>query len=51
MMHERIEGSRLEILPHLRHSVLVEAPERIAELLIGHFGDGKHAVPAFAHRR
>jgi pimeloyl-ACP methyl ester carboxylesterase len=37
MMHERIEGSRLEILPGLRHSVLVEAPERIAELLIEHF--------------
>ena len=38
MMHDRIEGSRLEILPVLRHSVLVEAPEKIAELLIGHFG-------------
>jgi pimeloyl-ACP methyl ester carboxylesterase len=37
MMHERIKGSRLEILPGLRHSVLVEAPEKIAELLIGHF--------------
>jgi pimeloyl-ACP methyl ester carboxylesterase len=40
MMHERIKGSRLEILPQLRHSVLVEAPDRIAELLIGHFGGG-----------
>jgi pimeloyl-ACP methyl ester carboxylesterase len=37
MMHERIKGSRLEILPGLRHSVLVEAPDKIAELLIGHF--------------
>ncbi len=40
MMHERIRHSQLVILPHLRHSVLVEAPERIAELLIGHFGGG-----------
>jgi pimeloyl-ACP methyl ester carboxylesterase len=38
MMHERIKDSRLEILPGLRHSVLVEAPGRIAELLIEHFG-------------
>ena len=40
MMHERIKGSRLEILPRLRHSVLVEAPDVIAELLIGHFAGG-----------
>lgn len=37
MMHERIKGSQLEILAHLRHSVLVEAPAKIAELLIRHF--------------
>lgn len=46
MMHERIDGSRLEILPGLRHSVLVEAPDRIAELLIGHFGGGGPAPSA-----
>jgi pimeloyl-ACP methyl ester carboxylesterase len=40
MMHERINGSRLEILPGLRHSVLVEAPARIAELFIEHFRGG-----------
>jgi pimeloyl-ACP methyl ester carboxylesterase len=33
LMHERIAGSRLEILPGLRHSVLIEAPERVAALL------------------
>ena len=33
LMHERIAGSRLEILPGLRHSVLIEAPERVASLL------------------
>jgi pimeloyl-ACP methyl ester carboxylesterase len=33
LMHERIAGSRLEILPNLRHSVLIEAPERVAALL------------------
>ena len=33
LMHERIAGSRLEILAGLRHSVLIEAPERVAALL------------------
>jgi 3-oxoadipate enol-lactonase len=33
LMHERIAGSRLEILSGLRHSVLIEAPERVAALL------------------
>ena len=32
-MHAQIEGSRLEILPGLRHSILVEAPELIARLV------------------
>ena len=39
LMHERIAGSRLEILPGLRHSVLVEAPERVAALLQAFFLD------------
>jgi pimeloyl-ACP methyl ester carboxylesterase len=43
MMHERIQGSRLVILPRLRHSVLVEAPDTIADLLIDHFGAGRGA--------
>lgn len=33
-MHEQIEGSVLRILPALKHSVLVEAPEKIAFLLL-----------------
>jgi 3-oxoadipate enol-lactonase len=33
-MHERIKGSTLRILPALKHSVLVEAPEKIAFLLL-----------------
>ena len=33
-MHESIPGSRLHILPGLKHSVLLEAPETIADLLI-----------------
>ncbi len=37
-MHERIAGSTLRILPGLRHSVLVEAPEKIAALLREFFG-------------
>jgi pimeloyl-ACP methyl ester carboxylesterase len=37
MMHEHIKGSRLVILPHLRHSILVEASDAVADLLIEHF--------------
>jgi pimeloyl-ACP methyl ester carboxylesterase len=37
MMHERIKDSRLVILPRLRHSLLVEAPNEVAALLIEHF--------------
>jgi (E)-2-((N-methylformamido)methylene)succinate hydrolase len=33
-MHEAIVGSRLVILPELRHSVLMEAPDVIADLLL-----------------
>ncbi len=33
LMHETIPASQLEILPGLRHSVLVESPELIAEKL------------------
>jgi pimeloyl-ACP methyl ester carboxylesterase len=32
MMHERIRGSTLRILPRLRHSVLAEASDQVAEL-------------------
>jgi 3-oxoadipate enol-lactonase len=34
-MHRQIAGSELHVLPGLRHSVLVEAPEQIASLLLG----------------
>jgi (E)-2-((N-methylformamido)methylene)succinate hydrolase len=37
MMHEKIKNSRLEILPRLRHSLLVEATGAIADLLMEHF--------------
>jgi pimeloyl-ACP methyl ester carboxylesterase len=40
MMHERIRGSTLYILPRLRHSVLVEASDEIATLLREFFTDG-----------
>lgn len=32
-MHERIPGSSLAILPGLRHSILIEAPDRVAALM------------------
>jgi len=31
-MHDRIPGSRLQILPGLRHSILTEAPDQVAAL-------------------
>lgn len=34
LLHERIADSRLVILPELKHSVLIEAPGRISELLL-----------------
>ena len=37
MMHEHIKNSRLVILPRLRHSILVEASQQVADLLIEHF--------------
>jgi len=33
LMHERIAGSRLEILGGMRHAVLIECPQRVAALL------------------
>jgi pimeloyl-ACP methyl ester carboxylesterase len=32
-MHERIPGSKLAILPGLRHSILIEAPQTVADLM------------------
>jgi pimeloyl-ACP methyl ester carboxylesterase len=40
LMHERIAGSRLVILPRLRHSILIEAPDRVATLLAEFLGGG-----------
>jgi pimeloyl-ACP methyl ester carboxylesterase len=42
-MHERIRQSTLTILPRLRHSLLVEAPEVVADLLLDHFAHQAHA--------
>ena len=33
LMHERIAGSRLEILTGMRHALLIECPQRVAALL------------------
>jgi (E)-2-((N-methylformamido)methylene)succinate hydrolase len=39
LMAERIAGARLEILPRLRHSVLLEAPDQVGALIEGFFRD------------
>lgn len=49
LMHERIAGSRLEILPGLRHGILVEAPDAVADLLRD-FLSGNEAAPHLATR-
>jgi (E)-2-((N-methylformamido)methylene)succinate hydrolase len=33
LMHERIAGSTLRILPRLKHSILIEAPDQVSEVL------------------
>ena len=43
MMHAAIAGSELHILPGLRHSVLVEAPHQVAEMLMRFFAQRHHA--------
>jgi pimeloyl-ACP methyl ester carboxylesterase len=43
LMHERIKGSILRILPVLRHSILVEAPDVVAGML-GDFLAGRLAA-------
>jgi len=35
LMHERIAGSRLEVLAGMRHALLIECPRRVAALLAG----------------
>jgi pimeloyl-ACP methyl ester carboxylesterase len=40
LMHQRIKGSTLQILPVLRHSILVEAPDVVAGIL-GDFLGGR----------
>lgn len=40
MMHAAIAGSELHILPGLRHSVLVEAPQQVADMLMRFFDQG-----------
>jgi pimeloyl-ACP methyl ester carboxylesterase len=39
LMHQRIRGSTLRILPVLRHSIVVEAPDRVAWVLRDFFAE------------
>jgi (E)-2-((N-methylformamido)methylene)succinate hydrolase len=45
LMHDRIAGSRLEILPGLRHGILVEAPDAVADLLRDFLSGNEAARP------
>jgi (E)-2-((N-methylformamido)methylene)succinate hydrolase len=36
-MHERMPGSQLHILPDLRHSLLIEAPKKVSNLMAEFF--------------
>jgi pimeloyl-ACP methyl ester carboxylesterase len=38
LMHERIAGSQLHIFPHLRHSILTEAPDTVAKVMLDFLG-------------
>lgn len=44
-MHEQIKGSVLHILPGLRHSILTEAPERVARLMTQFLHDDPRSAP------
>ena len=34
LMHERIRGSQLTIIPEQKHSILTEVPDLVADLLV-----------------
>ena len=40
LMHERIAGSKLHIFPHLRHSILTEAPQDVAKVITDFLPEG-----------
>jgi pimeloyl-ACP methyl ester carboxylesterase len=48
-MHDQIRGSRLEILPGLRHSILVEAPAQIAGLMTDFLAEHAQQAEATSH--
>jgi pimeloyl-ACP methyl ester carboxylesterase len=45
-MHERISGSKLHILPGLRHSILIEAPDQVAGLMRDFLAEGAQETAA-----
>ncbi|RUZ56047.1 alpha/beta hydrolase, partial [Mesorhizobium sp. M7A.F.Ca.US.007.01.1.1] len=48
-MHDQIRGSRLEILPGLRHSILIEAPGPVAGLIADFLNDHSRRAGATSH--
>ena len=45
LLHARIPGSELEILPGLRHAILIEAPATVAWLLDAFFAGPTAPLP------
>lgn len=45
-MHAAIAGSQMIILPHLKHSILAEAPDTVAALISDFLAERKVALPA-----
>jgi len=48
-MHDQIRGSRLQILPGLRHSILVEAPAQVASLMADFLTEHAEQAGAASH--
>jgi pimeloyl-ACP methyl ester carboxylesterase len=45
LLHDRIAGSRLVVLPNVGHVPMADAPERMAELVLGHLDAAEQAPP------
>ncbi|MDW6024301.1 alpha/beta hydrolase [Mesorhizobium sp. BAC0120] len=49
LMHEQVQGSELAILPALRHSILIEAPSQVADVMSAFLLGTDRATGAVVH--